>query len=70
MGRREWWQRSLDGHFRSLEGKTERKRDPEELRKEIANRIEEIRNETAKYAEKFLHDVERYAQRIARARVS
>lgn len=68
MGKRNWWRRSLDRHFRFLEGRSERKRDPHELQKEIANRIKEIREETKIYSEKFQQDVERYAERLARTR--
>jgi len=65
MGKRSWWQRSLNRHFRFLEGRSERKRDPRELQKEFTNRIKELREETKGYIEKFQEDVNRYAERLA-----
>ncbi|MDI6905072.1 MAG: hypothetical protein QMD13_06245 [Candidatus Bathyarchaeia archaeon] len=67
MGKRSWWRRSLDRHFRFLEGRPERKRDPHKLREEIANRIKEIRKETKEYNEKFQEDVKKYAERLGYA---
>jgi hypothetical protein len=65
MGKRSWWERSLDKHFRFLEGRSGRTRDPHELQKELANGTKELIEETKGYIEKFQEDVKRYAERLA-----
>jgi len=66
--RRSWWERSIDHHFRIIEGGSSAKRDPDELKKEIADRVKEIREETRKYRARFQEDLDKYAERLNSAR--
>ena len=59
LGRSEWWQRSLDRHFRALD--EPKKRDIDELRAEIKERNNELRKEAREYVEDFWKDVQERA---------
>jgi len=58
--------RNLDHHFSLVEGTSSRKRDPEELRKQITDRIKEFREESKEYSIKFQEDVKRISEGLGR----
>lgn len=64
--RKQWWERSLDHQLRAVEGTSTRKRDPEELRKQTADRIIELKEESKEYIIKFQEDVKRISEGLAR----
>jgi len=64
--RKQWWERSLDHQLRAVEGTSTKKRDPEELRKNIAVRIKELREENKEYHIKFQRDVKRISEGLDR----
>ena len=63
--RKQWWERSLNHQFRAVEGVSRRKRDPDDLRKQIAYRIEELREENEEYRRKFQEDVKRMSEELS-----
>ena len=63
--RKQWWERSLDRQLRAVEGTSMRKRDPNDLRKQITVRIKEVREEMKEYITNFQEDVKIMSEELA-----